>query len=83
MKILFVYPNHKGSNMLPTGVALLSACLKREGHEIKLFDTTYYHETSTADKNEVMTKSGYKAQSSDGNKIDRLMARPVKKEHLL
>ena len=80
MKVLFVYPNHKGSNMLPTGVALLSACLKREGHKIKLFDTTYYNETNiTNDSDGTKQKSGYKAESSDGNKIDRLMARPVKK----
>ena len=66
--------------MLPTGVALLSACLKREGHKIKLFDTTYYSEASyTNDSNATKQKSGYKTGSTDGNKIDRLMARPVKK----
>jgi len=66
--------------MLPTGVALLSACLKREGHKIKLFDTTYYSETSYVnDSDATKQKSGYKSGSTDGNKIDRLMARPVKK----
>ena len=29
--------------MLPPGISLLSACLKRAGHKVKLFDTTYYN----------------------------------------
>ena len=46
MNILLVYPNPKGSYMLSTGIALLSACLKRDGHKVKLFDTTFYNETN-------------------------------------
>ena len=68
MKILFIYPNHKGMNMLPPGVALLSACLKREGHQVHLFDTTYY--------NSVSKENDKIATDSDGSKTDRLMARP-------
>ena len=41
-KILFLYPNHKGMTMLPPGISLLSAVLKREGFEVDLFDTTQY-----------------------------------------
>ena len=74
MKVLFLYPNHKGINMLPTGIALLSACLKREGHTVKLFDTTYYNETTFIDGTQ-------DTSDSDGTKIDRLMARPVKDGH--
>ena len=43
MKVLFIYPNHKGMNMLPPAIGLLSACLKREGHTVQLFDTTHYN----------------------------------------
>ena len=60
--------------MLPTGIALLSACLKREGHKVKLFDTTYYNKTTVIDG--VQDKT-----DSDGTKIDKLMARPVKDGH--
>ena len=74
MKVLLVYPNHKGMNMLPPGVALLSACLKREGHKVKLFDTTYYDKTTMID-------GVADTSDSDGNKIDKLMARPVKDGH--
>ena len=42
MKILFIYPNHRGMNMLPPAIGLLSSCLKREGHNVQLFDTTHY-----------------------------------------
>ena len=68
MKILFVYPNHKGMNMLPPGVALLSACLKREGHSVNLFDTTYYDSVEIDGKID--------DSDSDASKSDRLMARP-------
>ena len=55
-------------NMLPPGVALLSACLKREGHKVELFDTTYY--------NSVDLEGDAVSTDSDGSKTDRLMARP-------
>ena len=42
IKILFIYPNTFGMNMLPPAIALFSAILKKEGHQVKVFDTTYY-----------------------------------------
>src|SRR3989338_1580121 len=42
MKVLFVYPNLRGMNMLPPAIAILSALLKRHGHQVELFDTTYW-----------------------------------------
>ena len=42
IKILFLYPNTFGMNMLPPAIALFSAILKKEGHQVKVFDTTYY-----------------------------------------
>lgn len=64
IKVMFIYPNFKGMNMLPPGVALLSAVLKRGGHKVRLFDTTHYD--SIEGRN----------TDSDGSKADRLMARP-------
>ena len=63
-KVMLIYPNHKGMNMLPPAVGLLSACLKREGYAVKLFDTTYYDNV------------GNHEIDSDQSKTDRLMARP-------
>ena len=42
IKVLFIYPNTFGMNMLPPAIALFSAILKKEGHQVKVFDTTYY-----------------------------------------
>lgn len=64
MKVMLLYPNHKGMNMLPPAVGLLSSCLKRAGHSVRLFDTTYYDKLDHADVD------------SDESKTDRLMARP-------
>ena len=40
MKVLLVYPNMRGMNMLPPAIALFSAILKQRGHKIDLFDAT-------------------------------------------
>jgi radical SAM superfamily enzyme YgiQ (UPF0313 family) len=66
LKVLLMYPNYRGMNMLPPAVGLLSAVLKRSGYEVRLFDTTYY---KTIDGVEY---------DSDGSKSERLMARPFK-----
>jgi len=43
MRVLFVYPNVRGLYMLPPAVAILSSVLKLQGHECRLFDTTYWN----------------------------------------
>ncbi len=43
MKILFLYPNLRGMNMLPPSIAILSSLLKQRGHTIDMFDTTHWH----------------------------------------
>jgi anaerobic magnesium-protoporphyrin IX monomethyl ester cyclase len=42
IKVLFIYPNTFGMNMLPPAIALFSALLKQQGHQVSLFDATYY-----------------------------------------
>lgn len=42
MRVLLVYPNVRGLNMLPPAVASFSALLKENGHDVRLFDTTYH-----------------------------------------
>lgn len=41
-RVLLVYPNLQMVNLLPSNIALLSACLKRAGVDVRLFDTTLY-----------------------------------------
>ncbi len=64
LKVMLMYPNLRGMNMLPPAIGLLSAVLKRSGYDVRLFDTTYYQ------------KIDGKEYDSDGSKAERLMARP-------
>jgi len=44
MKILLLYPNSYGMNMIPPSLGILTAILKKAGHELELFDSTDYVE---------------------------------------
>ena len=66
IKVLFLYPNTFGMNMLPPAIALFSALLKKEGHQVKIFDTTYYTLDYGID--------------SDGSKVDKLSVVPYNLE---
>ncbi|MBN2406660.1 MAG: B12-binding domain-containing radical SAM protein [Elusimicrobia bacterium] len=46
-KVLFVYPNVSGIRRIPLGISILSACLKKKGHTVELFDATFYQKTDT------------------------------------
>jgi len=41
-KVLLVYPNYTMVNLLPTNIGILTACLKDNGFQVDLFDTTFY-----------------------------------------
>ena len=41
-KVLLIYPNTMMATLLPLNISLLSACLKKAGFQVELFDTTYY-----------------------------------------
>lgn len=47
MKILFLYPNEVTVTRMPLGIAYLSSHLKRDGHKVKVFDTTFIKCTDT------------------------------------
>ncbi|MDO9034019.1 MAG: radical SAM protein [Methanoregula sp.] len=42
MKVLLIYPNIRGMNMLPPAIALFTAILRKDGHTVELFDSTDY-----------------------------------------
>ena len=56
MKVLFVHLGEYMSNGIPTGIASLSAILKAQGHEVRVFDTTFL-------KTAADLKEGYDADS--------------------
>jgi anaerobic magnesium-protoporphyrin IX monomethyl ester cyclase len=62
IRVLFIYPNTYGMNMLPPAIALFSALLKQHGHSVDLFDATYYQTDHGVD--------------SDGTKATRLNVVP-------
>ena len=64
MRILLVYPNLYGMNMLPPAIGILTSVLKQHGHSVGLFDTTNY---ATWNHLDVV---------SDKLKEERLNARP-------
>ena len=64
IKVLFIYPNTFGMNMLPPAIATFAAILKGQGHEVQVFDTTYYAIDYGID--------------SDGTKVERLNVMPFK-----
>lgn len=63
MKVILVYPNLFGMNMLPPAIGILNSCLIREGHTVGLFDTTIYPDFG----------AGF---DSDKQKEEQLNARP-------
>ena len=42
IKVLFIYPNTMASTLVPINLSQLSACLKENGFEVDLLDTTFY-----------------------------------------
>jgi anaerobic magnesium-protoporphyrin IX monomethyl ester cyclase len=68
IRVLFLYPNTFGMNMLPPAIALFSAILKERSHQVSLFDATYY--------------SVDYGVNSDGAKAERLNVVPFKTDTL-
>ena len=66
IKVLFLYPNTFGMNMIPQAMALFSSLLKKEGHQVEIFDSTYYATDFGLD--------------SDGTQMDKLAVVPFSME---
>lgn len=58
MKVLLVYPND-AMNLIPANISVLSAHLKVAGHEVKLYDTSFFNASKFDDTpDEVREKLG-------------------------
>lgn len=55
MKVLFIYPNQYLDIGIPTGLASLSAVLKREGHKVDIFDWAFIKTEDKKDERELCT----------------------------
>ena len=69
-KILFIYPNERHMSTIPPSIALFSQLLKKEGHSVALFDTTFYE-----------LDDEIKLKGSDESKVDRLTIRPDERHY--
>jgi radical SAM superfamily enzyme YgiQ (UPF0313 family) len=59
LRILFLYPNCHMSTLVPNGISILVAVLKRAGfNNIELFDNTFYETASGFSKDENRVKMG-------------------------
>lgn len=56
MKVLFIYPEHYLNIGIPGGISTLSAVLKRHGHQVAVFDTTFLKVAPAADARELHKK---------------------------
>ena len=52
MKVLFFHPANYLDIGIPQGIAVLSAILKKEGHKVELFDTTFLKPTGYGTKHD-------------------------------
>ncbi len=70
MKVLFLYPNFYGMNMLPTGVGLLIRAVTHAGHSTSVFDTTQYFNWFGED-NDQKKQANLSAREYDANLIKK------------
>jgi anaerobic magnesium-protoporphyrin IX monomethyl ester cyclase len=42
MRVMLVYPNDRMDGLIPTSTSVLSSHLKNAGHDVRLYDTTFY-----------------------------------------
>ena len=57
MKVLFLYPNTDGYFRCPVGLTLIMTILAKEGHDVKVFDTTFMAVEDSGD-NQMREKLG-------------------------
>jgi len=83
-KILFVYPNKWGRGITVIWVASHSAALKKSGHQVKLFDCTFYkewsqNETEYNTSNSQYMRTDYDNKISFTKKLNEVLEELIKK----
>ncbi len=64
-KVLLIYPALYKVTGLPVGLASLSAVLKENGHEVKIFDTTFYTQDEWENQTRVRAERGMSKEIKD------------------
>jgi anaerobic magnesium-protoporphyrin IX monomethyl ester cyclase len=63
-KVLLFYPNEPLLGIAPTNLAILSACLKNDGFDVKLFDCTIYKPKNVETNDDMRVKLGHVKKTS-------------------
>ncbi|MDD5194076.1 MAG: radical SAM protein [Candidatus Omnitrophica bacterium] len=78
-KVLFIYPNINTELRIPLAISILIACIRKAGHQVKLFDTTFMVEDFATD-NEAMTNLGTHMPTNLVDMVGRLRKVNIKEE---
>lgn len=68
-KVLLIYPGFFMQLGLPLGIAYLASALKKDGFEVKIFDTIFYREPGDVDINEERQKAHHSVKPVDYNSV--------------
>jgi radical SAM superfamily enzyme YgiQ (UPF0313 family) len=80
-RILFIYPNFESEFRIPLSVTILSACLKKAGHIVDLFDTTFMTPNYNKDT-ELMEQKGLVEKTDLSKFIGEIEEKDIPKELL-
>ena len=70
MKTLFIYPESYLNVGIPGGISIMSAILKKHGHEVDLFDTSFI-KTSESNKDRLDQYSSEKWSKKDQKRFEK------------
>lgn len=80
-RILFIYPNYESEFRIPLSITILSSCLKKSGHIIDLFDTTFMTPNYNKDT-ELMEKKGLVEETNLNDYIGDIEEKDIPEELL-
>ena len=68
-RVLLFFPNETMVGVAPSNLAILSACLKQDGFDVKLFDCTMYRNVTGETQDQVRSKLGQVKKSDIDNYV--------------
>lgn len=78
-KVLFMYPNINTELRIPLAISILISCIRRAGHQVRLFDTTFMVEQFQTD-DEAMAELGTHMPTNIAELVGKLKAVDIKDE---
>ena len=73
-KVLFVYPNQGSELRVPLAISILISAIRKAGHEVKLFDTTFFAKDGQfCTDNDKMAKMGTHKQTDLNKEVGEVI----------